>query len=126
MLGPVALYGGLEVLPGRLELALPEGDDPKHIRALHEEHVVILTLAARPEALSEPLRHLEVALGEAGERQRTQEWRLRLDRKRTRKFERALLYLRHTIRPVSLDRAQGRGKRCKDRQLARLALRRIG
>src|SRR5438876_233040 len=122
MFGPVALYGDLEVPPGGLELTLPERGDPKHIRALHEEHIVAITLPARPEAFPKPLRQLEVALGEAGERQRTQQRWLRLDCKRTREIERALLHLCHAARPVSLDRAQRRGERRKDRQLAHLAL----
>ena len=75
--GTVALDGGLKAPAGDHELTLPEGGDPEHVVALHQEHVVRIVLAARVQLLAKPLRPGEIALGQAGDRQRAEERRRR-------------------------------------------------
>ena len=125
MLGAVLLHGRLKVSAGGSELTLPEGGNPEHIGALHEQHVVAVPRGARAEALPEFVRLLKRFLRESGERQRPQQGWLRLDAKLPCEHERALLHLDDAARLVSFAREQQRGQGRQDGELACLATRGI-
>jgi hypothetical protein len=74
VLGQVSLGGLLEVCARRRELALPEGCDAKHVRALHEEHAASVTLAAAVQRRAEAMCIREFASSEAADRHRAKEW----------------------------------------------------
>jgi len=106
--GTVALDGGLEVLAGHCQLALPEGGDAKHVVALHQKHVVRVLLAACAQLLAKPLRPGEIALGQAGDRQRAQEWRRQFDAERRGELERAPVHVGKTGRGEPFRHAEHR------------------
>src|SRR6266542_5265640 len=104
VVGAVALHGGLEVPARSVELTTPEGGDAEHVRGLHQEHAIGVARAARLQLLAGPAGGLEVVPTEAGERERAQERRRRLDGELPREVERALLHLHDALRRVPLHR----------------------
>ncbi|MFN8537681.1 MAG: hypothetical protein U0232_09425 [Thermomicrobiales bacterium] len=86
--------------------APPECGHPEHIPALHQQDVVGLALAARPQLPGEPPRLREFVAREAGDRQRTEQGRRRLVPALLGQRQGSPLRLVHPLRLEALDQHQ--------------------
>ena len=117
-LGPELVDGRLEVPPGGLELAFPEGDQPEHVVALDGAQLVSPARTAGPEPLADPARALEVPLGQPGHRRRPQQRRRRLDPELAGQLQGPPLHLAQPLRGVPVDDAERSLEAGQEGQLA--------